>query len=102
MTKYERRYSLFASFSGLCAIVIAVLFFVQKLSSISIISALDIYMAVNYVTYFVGLALIFTGMYCREKEYRKTKIFSFTLGTLFIMLAIALLVYGYVSGNISF
>lgn len=79
---------------SLAAVVFAVLY------HFNLIKSLDSFLALTYVAYFVGLALMYNGGYHREYRRTPSALISFVLGFLFIILAIVLLVYGLVQGYI--
>ena len=67
----------------------------------NVIKTLDLFLTVTYVVYFVGLALLYNAAYCKTKNYRISKIISNIVGSLFILVAIVMLIYGFSTGTIS-
>lgn len=64
------------------------------------IKTLDLMLCVTYVSYFVGIALMYNGAYTRAQGKTKSTILNFAFGGLFIILAIGLLIYGLVTETI--
>lgn len=77
------------------AIVFAILYYFNVISTMSLL------LTVAYVEYFVSLALFYNGAYNREKAHTSATVLNFLLGTLFVLLAIATLVYGFYTGSIA-
>ncbi len=86
-------------------IILAILFSIIAISfsllyHFKIVTYLSLYLAVTYTSYFVGLALLYNGAYNREKEKNVAKKLNLIFGVLFVLLSIALLVYGIIVGDI--
>lgn len=62
---------------------------------------MSLLLAVAYVEYFVSLALFYNGAYNREKSHTNATVLNFLLGAVFLLLAIATLIYGFYTGSIS-
>jgi len=86
--------------TGIVFAVLAILF--TLLYYFNAIKSLDLYVAVTYVVYFVGMALFYNGAFCNQQNYKKAKIFNYLLATVFILIAITMLIYGFASGRITF
>lgn len=94
MSKSSKRYIFLAIIFSLVTITFGVLY------HFNIIARMDLYLAVTYVTYFVGIALLYNGAYVRESGHTTPTGFNFGFGILFIIASITMLVYGLVSGLI--
>ncbi len=94
-TKASKRYVVFGIIFSIVAILFAILY------CFKIISTMDVFLAVTYVSYFVGIALMYNGGYHRENGHTKATALNFLIGGVFILLSIALLVYGFVSGTVT-
>lgn len=79
---------------SLFAILFATLFYLD------LISTMDLMLSVTYVSYFTGLALLYNGAYNRSQAHKKSTVLNFSIGLVFILIAIALLTYGLISGKI--
>lgn len=66
----------------------------------NIIRDMDLLLAVTYVSYFVGIALIYNGAYLREHSKTKSTGLCFIIGSLFVVLSTTLLIYGIATGRI--
>lgn len=96
LTKSSKKYLWLGITFSLLAVLFAVLYYVN------IISTMDLFLAVTYVAYFVGLALLYNGAYCRERSHKNSTILNFVLGCLFILLSTGMLIYGFATGKVSF
>lgn len=94
-TKATKQKLLFVIFFSAVAIAFGLLYYFE------IIKNFNLTMAVAYVLYFVGLALVFNGSYCRETGREKGKKLNYLFGVLFILGAGALLIYGFSTGTVS-
>lgn len=65
-----------------------------------VISNMDLYLAVTYTCYFVGIALFYNGAYTRNKDKTNATKLNFLFGVIFTLVAIALLTIGLVRGDI--
>ena len=63
---------------------------------------LDIYLALTYVFYFAGVALVFNANYCSHKNHGFAALISIIAGLAMISASIVMLIYGFASGKISF
>ena len=85
-------------FMGIFFSVFAVSFAI--LHYFNIIRDMDLMLAVIYVAYFAGVALLYNGAYIRERSNSKATLFCFLIGTLFVLASTALLIYGIIAGRI--
>lgn len=83
---------------GITFSVLAILFAI--LYYVNIISTMDLFLAVTYVAYFVGLALLYNGAYNRAKNHKNATLINFILGVLFILLSTGMLIYGFATGTV--
>lgn len=86
------------AFMGVVFSLFTILFFL--LYYFKLISNMDLYLAVTYVCYFAGLAMLYNGAYNRSLEHTKSTVASFSLGVGFVVASIVLLIYGIVTGTI--
>ncbi len=93
-TKSSKRFAFIGVLFCAFAIVFALLYY------FNVISNLDLYLSVTYVSYFVGLALMYNGAYAREHGFKPSTITNFVFGAIFMIASIILLVYGLASGLI--
>ncbi len=84
---------------GLVFGVLAVFF--TLMHHFNIIKTLDLFLTATYVLYFVGVALLYNGAYCKTKNHQTSRILSTVLGALFCLAAIIMLIYGIANGLIS-
>lgn len=89
-----KSYSLFAILFSITTILFFVLF------KLKIISSLDLFLAVIYITYFVGLAIFYNGGYLKEHGNKKSSNLNFIFGVLFVLISFAGLIYGFATGLI--
>ncbi len=94
MSRSAKKYMFTGIFLSLMAITFALLY------HFNVIKRLDLYLAVTYVTYFVGLALMYNGAYNRTHIHTKATVINFILGGIFILGSIGLLIYGLITGVI--
>lgn len=83
---------------GIIFCVFAILFVV--LYFFDVIKTLDLFLCVTYVTYFIGIALMYNGAYQRAKGFTKSTLANFIFGGIFMICAISMLIYGLVTGII--
>ena len=95
LSKESKRFLIFGIFAGALAIVFTLLYYYN------IIKYLDLYLCVTYVVYFAGLALFYNGKYCNSREKNKAKVANYILSFVLVSISIALLIYGFVSGQVS-
>ncbi len=94
-SKSAKTYATFGILFGVLAIFFAIVY------CFNIIKDYSLLMAGTYVIYFVGLSLIYNGSYCKEKSYNFSKKLNWFFGIIFVLVAIALLVYGLTTGEIT-
>lgn len=94
LSRGAKKYMILGTFLSLLAITFALLY------HFNVIKTFDLYLAVTYVSYFVGLALMYNGAYNRTFVRTKSTVINFVLGGIFILGSIALLIYGLVAGTI--
>lgn len=94
MSRGAKKYMITGIFLSVMAITFALLY------HFNVIKRLDLYLAVTYVTYFVGLALMYNGAYNRTHVRTKATVTNFILGGVFMLGSIGLLIYGLVTGVI--
>jgi len=94
MSSIAKRYIILGIFFSVFAVAFAILHY------FNIIRDMDLMLAVIYVAYFAGVALLYNGAYLRDKSRSKSTGFCFAIGMLFIVLSTALLIYGIVAGRI--
>ena len=63
---------------------------------------LDIYLAVTYIVYFVGIAFLCNASYCKQKERLTTARICTLLAVLLVAASIVMLICGFVYGKIDF
>lgn len=85
---------IFTMIFSVFAIVFALLYHFK------VISKMDLALAFIYVTYFVGLALIYNGCYFAKKANKPVAITSFVIGFLAILGAACYLLYGLITETI--
>lgn len=95
MAKREKTTIFFIVFFSIVAIAFALLYV------FGVIKSLDAYLAATYMSYFLGLALMYFGSYQKRKEHFKSMYLCYILSIILILLAIAALVYGIYTGNIT-
>lgn len=93
-TGNSKRYACLGVIFCLFAILFAILYFTDS------IKYLNLTLAVTYVSYFIGLALMYNGAYNREKNHTTSTRLNFIFGFVFILLSISLLIYGLITGLI--
>ncbi len=96
MSKSARRYLLIGLFFSCAAVVLALLYYFK------VIRYLDLYLSVIYIMYLLGLALVFNGVYNRDKNHPSviSKRANYIVGGLCILGSIGMLIYGLVSGQV--
>lgn len=94
MPKSCRRYVIMAILFSLATITFGLLYHFK------VISRMDLNLAVVYISYLVGIALLYNGAYHHEKSQLKTSWLNYFFGVLFVLAAIGLLVYGLVTGTV--
>lgn len=93
-TKTAKRSLLYVIFFSAIAITFGLIYY------FGLIKGLNTIMAVSYVIYFVGLALIFNGTYCKETNRPKAKLINYLAGMIFILGAAGVLIYGFTTGTV--
>lgn len=96
MSKITKRYIVY----GLVFCLTAVLFFL--LYHFNVIKNLNLMLTVVYVSYFVGIGLLFNCAYCKKHLYNTSAWINGLFGGAFIIAAIVLLVIGLTNGQIQF
>lgn len=94
MSRTSKRYLILAIIFSITTIVFGLLYHFK------VISRMDLNLSVIYISYFVGIALLYNGAYHREHSQTKATTFNFLFGILFILVSIGLLIYGFVTGTI--
>lgn len=94
-TKASKKSMCFGIFFALVAITFGLVYY------FGLIKDLDLLLAVSYVLYFVGLAFVFNGTYCKETGRQKAKHLNYIFGTLLILGSAAVLIYGFCLGTIN-
>ena len=89
-----KRYICFGIIFSIFAITFALLYFFK------VITTLDLYLAVVYVSYFAGIALLYNGGYSREKDRLGSSVSNFLLAFVFIGASITMLIVGLINGTI--
>ncbi len=87
-------------FIGLSFCLVAVLFVL--LYHFNVINNLTLMLTSVYVSYFVGIGLMFNGAYCKKNVHDKSAWLNGLLGGAFVIAAIVLLVIGLTNGQIQF
>lgn len=93
--KHAKRCLIWGLVFCIAAITIVLLYYFH------VIKLLELFLCSTYVIYFVGLALLFSGGYNDEKHNSFAKWIMRVLGFVFLILSIALLVFGIHTGQIS-
>lgn len=94
MQRETRRFVILAIIFSIFAITFALLYHFK------VVNYMTLYLAVTYVSYFVGIALFYNGAYTRNKDKTTSTKLNFIFGFVFIAISIALLVYGLVTKEI--
>ncbi len=87
---------IFSSIFCLCVIAFYLLYYFQ------VISNLDFYAAMVYITYFAGLALYYNSKILKEKNKINSSRLCSILSIFLILISIAALIYGFSTGNLHF
>ncbi len=96
MSKSARRDLFIGLFFSIMAVGFALLYYFK------VIRYLDLYLCVTYLLYLVGLALIYNGVYNKEKNHPSnvSKKINYIIGALCVMGSVGMLIYGIASGQI--
>lgn len=94
MQRETRRFLVLAIMFSIFAITFALLYHFK------VVNYMTLFLAVTYVSYFVGIALFYNGAYTRNKDKTTSTRLNFLFGFLFIAVSIVLLVYGVVTKEI--
>ncbi len=94
-SKSAVRYTVLGILFAVLAIVFALLYY------FNVISGMDLYLAVTYISYFAGLALFYNGAFTRESGRKTSTALNFIFGTILIIISTVLLIYGFCTGRIS-
>lgn len=95
MQKKSRNLIIMVFIFSLFAIVFAILHVV------GIVKNLDSYLAMVYMSYFLGLALMYLSTYHRQNEKYASMYACFVASIILILVAIAALIYGLCTGEIT-
>ncbi|MBP3431900.1 MAG: hypothetical protein J6K39_03505 [Clostridia bacterium] len=95
-TKNGKKFMVMGIIFGILTIIFTLLY------HFNIIKTFDTYLCATYVVYFVGLALLYNGAYCKEKSSVKSQHLNYVIAAIFIILAIVMLIYGFSTGMVSF
>lgn len=68
---------------------------------VGIIKKLDSYLAMTYMTYFLGLAFMYLGSYQKLKEKYSSMRWCFAASIVLILASIVFLIYGLATGEIT-
>lgn len=85
-------------FMGILFALFAILF--GLLYYFDVVSGIDLYLAVTYISYFAGIALFYNGAYTREHGRKTSTVLNFLFGAAFVITSTVLLIYGLSTGNI--
>lgn len=94
MAKDTKRFIFMAILFSAVTITFSLLYYYR------IITYLGLMLTVTYMSYFVGLALLYNGAYARNQQRVTSTKLNFAFGIIFILVSIALLVYGITVGEI--
>ena len=94
MSKTCKRYVFLAILFSLTTVAFCLLYHFK------VISRMDLNLAVIYISYLVGIALLYNGAYHFEKTQTKTSWLNYFFGVLFVIVSVFLLIYGLVTGTI--
>lgn len=78
--------------------ILAIVFFV--LFELNFISNLTLYLALVYIAFFTGLALYYNAVNLRHSSKTTSSNITLIISLIIILASIALLIYGFVTGNI--
>ena len=95
MTKRAKTMVFMIIFFSLIAIAFALLYV------FGVIKTLDSYLVATYMSYFLGLAMMYFASYQKQKEHYKSTYLCFALSIILILISIAALVYGLCTGTIT-
>lgn len=94
MKSETKRFVLLGILFSIFAITFALLYHFK------VINYMSLFLAVTYVSYFVGIALFYNGAYTRNKDKTTPTKLNFVFGFVFIGISIVLLIYGLVTKEI--
>ena len=80
--------------------ILSIVFFV--LYQTDVISNLDFYSAMVYITYFAGLALYYNSRLLKENNKLKSAKICQVFAIVLILISLVALIYGFATGNILF
>lgn len=80
--------------------ILAIVFFV--LYQTEVITNLDFYSAMVYITYFAGLALYYNAQILKQNNKEKSGKICQICAIVLILIALVALIYGFATGNILF
>ena len=95
MTRQEKTAIFMIIFFSLIAIAFA-LFYV-----FDVINTLDSFLVAIYMSYFLGLALMYFSSYQKQKGHRTSRTLCLVLSIILILASLAGLIYGFCTGTIS-
>ncbi len=95
MNKKTKNQMIMVIFFSVIAIVFAVLHVV------GVVKNLDSYLAMTYMSYFLGLAMMYLGAYQKQKERFTSMRWCYIASIVLILIAIASLIYGLCTGDIT-
>jgi len=95
MTRKAKSQVYMVIFFSLIAIAVAVLHVV------GIIKNLDSYLSMTYMSYFLGLAMMYLGAYHKQKKRYSSMRWCYGVSVLLILVAVVSLIYGLCTGEIS-
>ncbi len=94
-SKKAKRFLIFGIVFCALTVIFALLY------DFDIIPTMSTYLCATYVLYFIALAIFYNGAYSNEKGSKSTKVISYIFGLIALALSITLLVYGFVTGEIT-
>ena len=95
MTKKAKNQMIMVILFSLLALAVAVLHIV------GIIKKLDSYLSMTYMSYFIGLAMMYLGAYHKQKERYSSMRWCYGVSIVLILVSIVSLIYGLCTGEIS-
>lgn len=95
MERSSKRIIFFGIIFGLLSIFFFLMYYFD------VIKLLDKFLSVIYMVYFLGLAIVYAGMYCNLKNHKMAKNILYLISGILIALSITMLVYGFSTGRVS-
>ncbi len=96
LSKKSKRFIALSILCALGAIVFTVLYFTNAVANFSLS------LAVIYVSYFCGIALLYNGGFSKEQNKINSARVNLILGILFVLLSVIMLIYGFTTEQIAF